>query len=250
MNARSLGTLVFVVLLGGCARGALVRPAAPVPTRPAAATSPTVVPTGISTANAGADAGAKAGAKAGASGPEAASPVHRDAPPGAPASFSVAERTADAYRVMESRAFCEQQPVSVCRAACDSGNLDVCVVLGTMYVQGRRVKRDIRRADQYLGKACREHATDGCSTEGWALMSTDRVRAARILGDACQDDRGWPEHSCEALISMIDVRLFTPKTAQALALFRRACALAPFSGGQLDSACGRLKDLGEDAPLP
>jgi TPR repeat protein len=124
-------------------------------------------------------------------------------------------------------------------SACDGGDLDACVSLGTMHQEGRGVPKDLAQAARLYKKACDGDTMAGCTQLG--RIAEDKQlkgrfgRPAALFKKACEggDAEGCLEHA--NLPSTKDADLFNDVS--------RACSLGS------DEACRRLSH-DPDLPIP
>jgi hypothetical protein len=84
-------------------------------------------------------------------------PVAEEAPPAAEAAAPAVEPS---FPVAEEAPPAALSKLEEAGNACNSGNADVCLVLGFMYGKGEGVQQDIKQAAQYYKKACDGGASD------------------------------------------------------------------------------------------
>ena len=169
-------------------------------------------------------------------------PAPAPRPASSPAPVRVAPQRSARDAGLEAQAaaytLCEQQPVAACSAACDAGNAYACIELGDKYLLGERVKRDRKRGIATLTRACETGTEMACLRLAARVDSEDPPLAAALQSRVCLQGTVDPDDGCAEAIQMIARGAFKPDPVQALALYRRACAL-----GSPRSACGQVKDL-------
>ena len=137
---------------------------------------------------------------------------------------------------------CDEHGVADCKADCDAGDLDACVEVGSMYLQGHRVPRDVVKGGAILEMSCKMGSPRACFMHGSQLQVTDPGPAAQSLARACDaDERPWSELSCNMLLGMLDRGSYAPPPAERRDLLKRLCDKERAEGGD-KSACGRLED--------
>ena len=57
---------------------------------------------------------------------------------------------------------CKRDDAVACRSECDAGDTSSCVRLGSMYVNGRGVPQNLKRAFSYRARACKAKDGEGC----------------------------------------------------------------------------------------
>jgi len=151
------------------------------------------------------------------------------------------QRTASQIRAAST---CLEESVVECTAACDGGDLDACVEVGTMYASGTRVARDVTKGGGILRDACVKGSMRACFAHGTSSLATDPAAAASSLKVACEGAAApWNQTSCALLLHAFDSGAAVPK-AERIAALREMCARE--TSGKLPKlgACGRLRDLG------
>ncbi len=140
---------------------------------------------------------------------------------------------------------CAASSVRECEALCDLGDLDACVEVGSMYTEGRRVRRDLGQGVSVLGSACDRGSMRACYTRGASLMVLDSGAAAPSLQTSCESDVApWNDVSCAMLVTMLDRGSYKPNDAEKRALLIKLCEREQ-SGAHTHgntNACGRLQD--------
>jgi TPR repeat protein len=141
---------------------------------------------------------------------------------------------------------CSDQSMSVCEAACQGGDMDGCTELGQMYIEGKRVPRDLKKGGALLRAACEKGKLRACAIHGAFAQSVDPQGAGASFAIACDgDEPAWNTSSCIFLMRLLDAGTYKPPAAERIALLRRVCARESTNAIGRVGACGRLKDLAE-----
>jgi hypothetical protein len=122
-------------------------------------------------------------------------------------------------------------PVAVCRPACDAGDAQSCAFLGIALLQAG----DRQAAEQPLTRACRARIALGCGGLGSLHVLRKEWRPARtFLQDGCSMGDGL---SCESLGGLVQGADGAPAAADvaqrardAIPFYRKACALGATRG--------------------
>lgn len=163
-----------------------------------------------------------------------------------------------------ARQVCVEGSMAECQAACDGGQLAMCVTLAQELHSGARVPADPDRADRVLAQACNGGRLDACLQRGIWLESSDIDEAADLFMRGCEaqkTDSITTTMSCGLWMGLLDAHVYEPNDGDRYAGLFRVCtleengALVPGStlnDGTLNlhyvgGACGRLKDLGMSA---
>jgi hypothetical protein len=138
---------------------------------------------------------------------------------------------------------CDEHSVSECMATCDRGNLDACVDVASMYLQGSRVARDLAKGGEVMRVTCTKGSVRACFMHGSQFQVLDPGPAAASLKSACSsDDETWSGPACGMLLGMLDRGAYAPSRADRLELLRHLCERER-AAHSARSACGRLEDI-------
>jgi hypothetical protein len=152
-------------------------------------------------------------------------------------------RVIRAHRTQRTSRRCDEHSVSECMATCDGGNLDACVDVASMYLQGSRVPRDLAKGGEVMRVTCTKGSVRACFMHGSQFQVLDPGPAATSLKMACSsDDETWSGPACEMLLGMLDRGSYAPPREDRLELLRRLCERERAAHSPR-SACGRLEDL-------
>jgi TPR repeat protein len=115
---------------------------------------------------------------------------------------------------------------------CDAGKLDACGHLGTMYLEGLGVERDVKQAISLMERACAGREPLACGNLGILYASGGPVarnvhRAVPLLEMAC--DREFAD-ACAYLGLLYEGDDNRPEDSRAVETYQKACALGAESG--------------------